>query len=135
MVEYLQKLHLEDAIGSSAPREGVVFTDRGDDKKKIPHAIADKPWHCLIALGKTRRVQSTLRALPTPKSKPWCHMATVLRQHRRRKWNTIRLTTHGTKRKRMACRTRDTMGSLRYVGQVPWVCSEPRQRPDGRRTY
>src|SRR5437016_9757630 len=35
----------------------------------------------------------------------------------------------------MEFRTRDTMGSLRYVGQVQLVCSEPRRRPEGRRTY
>jgi hypothetical protein len=35
----------------------------------------------------------------------------------------------------MAFRTRDTMGYLRYVGQGPVVCSEPRKRPEGRRTY
>ena len=41
----------------------------------------------------------------------------------------------GLKRKRMEFRTRDTIGYLRYVGQVQLVCSEPRKRPDGRRKY
>ena len=45
----------------------------------------------------------------------------------------MRILTNGTKRKRMEFRTRDTIGSLRYVGQVQLVCSEPRKRPDGRR--
>ena len=43
--------------------------------------------------------------------------------------------THGAQAKRMECRSRDTIGYLRYVGQVQWVCSEPRKRPDGRRKY
>ena len=62
-------------------------------------------------------------------------MATFFRHHRWRKWQTIRLLTNGTKRKRMEFRTRDTMGYLRYVGQVQLVCSEPRKRPEGRRKY
>jgi len=57
------------------------------------------------------------------------------RNHRWLKWNTIRIMTNGTKRKRMEFRVRDTIGYLRYVGQVQLVCSEPRKRPDGRRKY
>lgn len=135
VVEYLQKLNLEDYIGSYDPREVVVLTDSGYDNKKIQNAIADKHWHFIIALGKTRSVKSTMLSLTTPKSKQWCHIATFFRNHRRLKWKTIRLTTNGTKRKRMEFRTRDTIGSLRYVGQVQLVCSEPRKRPDGRRKY
>jgi hypothetical protein len=135
VVEYLQKLNLEDYIGSYDPREVVVLTDSGYDNKKIQNAIADKHWHFIIALGKTRSVQSTMLSLTTPKSKQWCHIATFFRHHRRLKWQTMRLTTHGTKRKRMEFRTRDTIGYLRYVGQVQLVCSEPRKRPDGRRKY
>ena len=88
----------------------------------------------MIALGTTRRVPSARLSLTTPTSKQWCHMATFFRHHRRLTWHTIRITTHGTKRKRMACRTRDTMGSRRSVGHVQVVCSAPRKRPDGRRT-
>jgi hypothetical protein len=135
VVEYLQQLNLEDSIGSYDPREVVVFTDSGYDKKKIQNAIADKQWHCIIALGKTRSVKSAMLALTTPKAKQWCHIATFFRHHRRLKWQTIRITTNGTKRKRMEFRTRDTIGYLRYVGQVQLVCSEPRKRPDGRRKY
>jgi hypothetical protein len=43
--------------------------------------------------------------------------------------------THGAQAKRMAFRSRDTIGYLRYVGKVQLVCSEPRKRPDGRRKY
>src|SRR5207249_2428554 len=65
----------------------------------------------------------------------WCHIATFFRNHRWLKWQTIRITTNGTKRKRMEFRARDTIGYLRYVGQVQLVCSELRKRPDGRRKY
>jgi hypothetical protein len=135
VVEYIQKLNLEDYIGSYDPREVVVLTDSGYDNKKIQNAIADKHWHFIIALGKTSSVTSVMLALTTPKSKQWCHIATFFRNHRRLKWQTIRITTNGTKRKRMEFRTRDTIGYLRYVGQVQLVCSEPRKRPDGRRKY
>jgi hypothetical protein len=135
VVDSLQTLQLEASIGSYDPRAVVVLTDSGYDKKKIQKAIAAKPWHFISALGKTRRVQSAKWDLPTPKSKQWGHSAMFFRNHRWLKWTPIRITTHGTKRKRMAFRTRDTIGYLRYVGQVHLVCSEGRKRPDGRRTY
>jgi hypothetical protein len=135
VVEYIQQLQLEEYIGSYDPREVVVLTDSGYDNKKIQKAIAAKQWHFLMALGKTRSVKSALLALTTPKSKQWCHIATFFRNHRWLKWQTIRTTTNGTKRKRMEFRTRDTIGYLRYGGQVQLVCSELRKRPEGRRKY
>ncbi len=135
VVDYIQQLQLEEYIGSYDPREVVVLTDSGYDNKKIQKAIAAKQWHFLMALGKTRSVKSALLALTTPKSKQWCHIATFFRHHRWLKWQTIRTTTNGTKRKRMEFRTRDTIGYLRYVGQVQLVCSELRKRPEGRRKY
>ena len=135
VVDYIQQLQLEEYIGSYDPREVVVLTDSGYDNKKIQKAIAAKQWHFLMALGKTRSVKSALLALTTPKSTQWCHIATFFRNHRWLKWQTIRTTTHGTKRKRMEFRTRDTIGYLRYVGQVQLVCSELRKRPEGRRKY
>jgi DDE family transposase len=135
VVEYIQTLQLEEYIGSYDPREVVVLTDSGYDDKKIQNAIAAKRWHFIIALGKTRSVKSTMLYLTTPKSKQWSHIATFFRNHRWLKWQTIRIPTNGTKRKRMEFRTRDTIGYLRYVGQVQLVCSEPRRRPDGRRKY
>jgi hypothetical protein len=135
VVEYLEQLHLEDYIGAYDPRQVVVLTDSGYDNKKSQRAIAAKSWHFLTALGKTRRVKSATRPLPIPKAKPWCHVATFFRNHRRLKWQTIRLTTHGRKRRRMAFRVRDTIGYLRYVGHVQLVCSELRNRPEGRRKY
>jgi hypothetical protein len=135
VVDYLQKLNLEDSIGAYDPREVVVLTDSGYDKKKIQKAIADRQWQFIMALGKTRSVKSETLSLTTPKSKQWCHIATFFRNHRRLKWQTIRIPTNGTKRKRMAFRIRDTIGYLRSVGRVQLVYSEPRQRPDGRRKY
>jgi hypothetical protein len=110
-------------------------TTRGYDNKKVQNAIASKQWHFLMALGKTRSVKSERLSLTTPKSKQWCHIATFFRHHRWRKWKTIRITTNGTKRKRMEFRIRDTIGYLRYVGRVQLVCSELRKRPEGRRKY
>jgi Transposase DDE domain len=135
VVEDIEPLHLEDYIGTYDPRQVVVFTESGYDKKKRQKAIAAKPWHCMIALGKTRRVQAPPLALTTPKAKQWCHIATCFRHHRWLKWHTMRIPTHGTKRQRMECRTRDTLGYLRDVGHVQRVCSAPHKRPDGRRTY
>jgi hypothetical protein len=135
VVEYIQQLQLEEYIGSYDPREVVVLMDSGYDNKKIQNAIATKQWHFLVALGKTRSVKAAMRSCTTPKPTQWAHIATFFRNHRWLKWQTIRLPTNGTKRKRMEFRTRDTIGYLRYVGQVQLVCSEHRKRPDGRRKY
>ena len=135
VVDYSRQLGLEDYIGSHDPRDVVVLMDSGYDNKQIQNAIADKQWQFIIALNKTRSVKSETLYLTTPKSKQWGSVALFFRNHRRLKWTTIRIMTNGTKRKRMEFRIRDTMGYLRYVGQVQLVCSEPRKRPDGRRKY
>ncbi len=135
VVEYLRTLDLEDSIGSYDRREVLVLADSGYDNKKIETAIADKGWNCIIALGTTRSVTSEALSLTTPTSQQWCHVATFFRRHRRLKWHTIRLATRGNKRKRMDVRVRHTSGSLRSVGKVELVCSEQRNRPDGRRKY
>jgi len=135
VVESLRALDLADSIGSYDRREVRVAADRGYDDKKSENAMAKKGWNCILALGTTRRVTSEALDLTTPTSQQWCHIATVFRRHRRRKWHTMRLATHGNKRKRMDVRVRHTSGSLRSVGKVELVCSERRNRPDGRRTY
>jgi hypothetical protein len=135
VVEYLRALDLEDSIGSYDRREVLVLADSGYDDKKIENAIARKGWHFIIALGTTRSVKSEALSLTTPTSQQWCHIDTFFRHHRRLKWNTIRLATNGNKRKRMDFRVRHTSGYLRYVGKVELVCSELRNRPDGRRKY
>jgi len=135
VVAYLHTLDLEDYLGAYDRREVVVVADSGYDNKKIETAIADKGWHCIIALSKTRSVKSAALARTTPQSRQWCHIDTFFRRHRRLKWDTIRLATRGNTRKRMDVRVRHTSGSLRYVGKVELVCSERRNRPDGRRKY
>jgi hypothetical protein len=135
VVAYLRTLDLEDYIGAYDRREVLVLADSGYDNKKIEKAIADKGWHCIIALSKTRSVKSEALYLSTPKSRQWCHIDTFVRRHRRLKWDTIRLATRGNKRQRMDLRIRHTSGYLRSVGKVELVCSERRHRPDGRRKY
>ena len=135
VVDYIGQLHLEDYIGTYEPRDVIVLADTGYDNKKIEQAIVKKRWHFLIALGKTRSVKSEALYLTTPTSRQWCSISTFFRNHRRLKWQTIRVTTNGAKRKRMDFRIRDTSGYLRYVGQVQLVCSEIRNRPEGRRKY
>ncbi len=135
VVAYLRALDLEDSLGTYDRREVLVLAESGYDNKKIEKAIADKGWNFIIALSKTRSVKSEALALSTPQSQQWCHIDTFFRRHRRLKWDTIRLATRGNKRKRMDVRVRHTSGSLRYVGKVELVCSELRNRPDGRRKY
>jgi Transposase DDE domain len=135
VVAYLRALDLEDYIGPYDRREVLVLADSGYDNKKIEKAIADKGWNFIIALSKTRSVKSEAFYLSTPTSQQWCHIDTFFRRHRRLKWDTIRLATSGNKRKRMEFRVRHTSGYLRYVGKVELVCSERRNRPDGRRKY
>ena len=135
VVTYLRTLALEDYLGSYDRREVVVLADSGYDNKKSENTITDNGWNFIIALGKTRSVKSEALALTTRTSQHWCYIDTFFRRHRRRKWNPIRLTTNGSKRKRMDVRVRHTSGSLRYVGKVELVCSELRNRPDGRRKY
>ncbi len=135
VVAYLRTLDLEDYIGAYDRREVLVLADSGYDDKKIEKAIADKRWHFIIALSKTRSVKSEALYLTTPTSQQWCHIDTFFRRHRRLKWDTIRLATSGNKRKRMDVRVRHTSGYLRSVGKVELVCSEQRHRPNGRRKY
>ena len=135
VVAYLKALDLEAYLGAYDRREVVVLADSGYDDKKIEQAIAQKGWNFIIALGKTRSVKSTALYLSTPKSHNWYHVDTFFRRHRRLKWDTVRLQTNGNKRKRMDLRIRHTMGYLRHVGKVELVCSERRNRPDGRRKY
>jgi hypothetical protein len=121
VVGYLSTLHLEDSIGAYDPRDVIVLADSGYENKKIENAIANKHWHFILAVSKTRSVKSEALYLTTPASRVWCHIATFFRNHRRLKWTTIRVMTNGAKRQRMAFRIRHTMGSLRYVGKVQLV--------------
>jgi DDE family transposase len=66
VVAYLRTLDLEDYIGAYDQREVLVLADSGYDNKKIEKAIADKGWHFIIALGKTRSVKSAALSLTDP---------------------------------------------------------------------
>src|SRR6266853_47430 len=90
VVAYLGALDLEAYLGAYDRREVLVLADSGYDNKKIEKAIAAKGWNFIIALSKTRSVQSQALALSTPTSQQWCHIDTFFRRHRRLKWDTIR---------------------------------------------
>ena len=135
VVASLGALDLEDSLGPYDRRAVLVFAASGYDHKKIDNAIADKGWNGISARSKTRSVKSEARSLSTPTSRQWCHIDTFFRRPRRLTWDTMRLATSGNKRQRMDLRVRHTAGSLRYVGQVELVCSERRNRPEGRRKY
>jgi Transposase DDE domain len=135
IVDYLKALELETYLGGYDRRDVVVLTDSGYDDKQIEQTLVKKGWNFIIALSKTRSVKSEALYLSTPKSKHWLHVDTFFRRHRGLKWDTVRLQTNGNKRKRMDLRIRHTTGYLRYVGKVELVCSERRNRPDGRRKY
>ncbi|HSX77508.1 MAG TPA: hypothetical protein VLQ80_02885 [Candidatus Saccharimonadia bacterium] len=132
-MEYLRALALEDSIGAYDRREVLVVAESGDDDKKIETARADKRWHCIIALRKTRSVTAEARALTTPTSQQWCHIDMFFHRHRRLQGDPMRLATRGNTRKRMDFRVRHPSGSLRSVGKVELVCAALRNRPAGRR--
>ena len=135
VVEYITNLNLEDYIGKYNSKEVVILADSGYDDKRIENAIAEKRWKFIIALNKTRSVKSGKKHSSTPKSRGWSHVSTFFKNHRRAGWQTVRISTNNSKRKRMDFRIRQIIGYLRYVGKVQLICSEFKKRPDGRRKY
>ncbi len=135
VVEYITNLNLEDYIGNYNPKEVIVLADSAYDDKRIENAIAEKKWNFIISLNKTRSVKTGKQYSNTPKSRGWSHVAELFRNHRRVKWQTVRIFTDSAKRKRMDFRIRQIIGYLRYVGQVQLICSEFKKAPDGRRKY
>ena len=59
-----------------------------------------------------------------PKSHGWCGVDIFFKNHRRLKWQTIRVKPNGVKKKRLKYRVRHTVGYLRYVGKARLVCSD-----------
>ncbi len=110
-------------IGSYDPRDVRVLAERGDDKKKRENALIHPHGHFMMAGCQTRRVTSETLYLTTPQSKPWRHMATCFRHHRRFKWTPSRVMTKGAKRQpwRLASQTRWDIcaTSLRSNGWAP----------------
>jgi hypothetical protein len=135
VVEYITNLNLEDYIGKHNPKDIVILADSGYDDKRIENAIAEKGWKFIIALNKTRSVKSEKKYSNTPKSRGWSHVSEFFRNHHRPGWQTVRISTDSSKRKRMDFRIRQIIGYLRYVGKVQMSCSEFKKRPDGRRKY
>jgi hypothetical protein len=124
VLEYITQLNLEAYIGHYHPEEVLVLADSGYDDKRIEKAIIQKGWKFIIALNKTRSVKSEKEYCNTPKSKGWSQVAELFRNHRRSRWQTVRMFTDSAKRKRMDFRIRQIIGYLRYVGKVQLICSE-----------
>jgi len=124
VVEYLTRLNLKDYIGAHKPDEVLVLADSGYDDQKIENAIIEKGWKFIIALKKTRSVKSESQYGNSPKSRQWSHVAALFRNHRRTRWQTVRIFTDSPKRKRMDFRIRQIIGYLRHVGKVQLICSE-----------
>lgn len=135
VVEYITNLQLEDYVGSYNPKDVIVLADSGYDDKKIENAIAEKKWNYIIALNKKRSVKTQTQYSNTPKSKDWNQVAVLFKNCRRIKWQTIRIFTSSSKKKRMEFRIRQIIGYLRYVGKVQLICSEFKKRPYGRKKY
>jgi hypothetical protein len=62
-------------------------------------------------------------------------VAQLFKNHRSVKWQTIRIATNRSKKKRMEFRIRQINSYLRYVGNVQLVCSQFKKRPKGRKKY
>ena len=135
VVEYVTNLKLEDYIGPYAPKDVIVLADSGYDDKKIENAIARKKWKFIIALNKTRGVKTQTQYSNTPKSKDWNQVGVLFNNCRKIKWQTNRIFTSSSKRKRMEFRIRQIIGYLRYVGKVQLICSKFKKRPYGRIKY
>ena len=135
VVEYITDLKLEDYTGPYDPKYVIVLADSGYDDKKIENAIAKKKWKFIIALNKTRGVKTQRQYSNTPKSKDWNQVGVLFNNCRRIKWQTIRIFTSSSKRKRMEFRIRQIIGYLRYVGKVQLICSKFKKRPYGRIKY
>lgn len=135
VIEYINNLELADYIGNHNSKEVVVLADSGYDDKRIENAIVKKKWNFIIALNKTRSVKSERQNANTPKSKGWTHIAEFFKNQRWIKWQTVRIPTNSSKKKRMEFRIRQIIGYLRHVGRVQLICSEFKKRRNGRRKY
>lgn len=129
VVEYINRMNLEDYIGPHKSSEVLVLADSGYDDSKIETAIIQKKWNFIIALNKTRSVKSERQYVNTTKSRGWVHVAELFRTHCRVGWRPVRTFTNSVKRKRMDFRIRQIVGYLRHVGKVQLICSEFKKNP------
>ena len=135
VVQYIQDLKLEEYVGPHNPHEVLVLADSGYDDKKIEKGITKRNWAYVIALKKKRSVRSEKTHEKTLLSKGWHQVELFFKNHRRVKWQTVRVSSSNPKRKRMEFRIRQINAYLRYVGKVQLICSEFKKRPKGRRKY
>ena len=135
VAEYLQAMDLGEYIEGYHPEEVVVLADSGYDDKKIQKTILDKGWDFVMALKKKRSVKSITEQLKTKPSQGWSQVQVFFKAHRRLAWETVRLFTSGTKKRRKEFRIRHTMAWLKAVGQIQVVCSERKNAPGGERKY
>ena len=135
VTRYLLHLDLESYIGPHDPRSVVVLADSGYDDRKIQNVVRERGWDFIQALKTKRSVKNKTEYYCSPKSKGWHQVADFFKRNRRVKWQTIRIATNRAKKKRMELRSRQIKAALRYVGMVQLICSEIRNRPDGRRKY
>jgi hypothetical protein len=70
-----------------------------------------------------------------PKSEGWSHVAQLFKDQRKVKWQTIRIKTNRSKKKRMEFRIRQISGYLRHVAPVRLICSQFKIRPIGQRKH
>ncbi len=135
VIEYINNLELADYIDNHNSKEVIVLADSGYDDKRIENAIVKKKWNFIIAVNRTRSVKSERQNANTPKSKGWTHIAEFFKNQRWIKWQTVRISTNGSKKKRMEFRIRQIIGYLRHVGRVQLICSEFKKRRNGRIKY
>ena len=134
MVAYLKALDLEAYLGAYDRREVVVLADSGYDDKKIEQAIAQKGWNFIIALGKTRSVKSdgALSEHPVAQLVPRGHIFPPSSQAQAGHRSSIDEWEQTQSERTFAS---DTPRATCAMGKVELVCSERRNRPDGRRKY
>jgi hypothetical protein len=99
VIQYLERLDLEQYIGPHNPREVVVLADSGYDDRRIQRTIDNKNWIYIIALKKRRGVRSLKTEKSTPLSNGWLWVEQFFKNHRSVKWQTIRLLYERIKKK------------------------------------
>jgi len=135
IVEYLEKLNLEEYIGPHISQDVVVLADSGYDVKQIQKTIIQKGWHFIIALKSSRGIKSEAQYSKTPKSSGWNKVSEFFKNQRNLAWETVRIFTNGPKKRRMEFRIRHTIAFLKGVGKAQVVCSEFKKSSKGRRKF
>jgi hypothetical protein len=98
IIDYLKSLNLYEYIGRHDPKKNVVMGDSAYDDKRIENIIKDKKWSFVMSLKKKRSVKSEHEFSFKPKSHSWCGVEIFFKNHRRLKWQTIRVKPNGVKK-------------------------------------